>query len=96
MTVGLPTADDSRSGAPDSGARYGRLTACDHINRACLSAPAGHPNGRLSVALSRPVRAVSLARRCLGTSHRLTPVPAPVAGCRRPATATTASDSGAR
>ncbi|GBP21582.1 hypothetical protein EVAR_9767_1 [Eumeta japonica] len=62
--------------------------ARDHINRACLSAPAGHPNGRLSVALSRPARAMSLAKRCPGTIHRLTPVPAAVAEYRRPATTT--------
>ncbi|GBP82340.1 hypothetical protein EVAR_90975_1 [Eumeta japonica] len=35
--------------------RKGRLTARDHINRTCLSAPAGHPNGRLSVNAVRVV-----------------------------------------
>ncbi|GBP10140.1 Probable proline--tRNA ligase, mitochondrial [Eumeta japonica] len=64
--------------------RQGRLTARDQS-----TAPVEHQNGRLSVALSRSVRTVSLARRSPGTSHRLTPVPAPVAGCRRPATTTT-------
>ncbi|GBP66370.1 hypothetical protein EVAR_88480_1 [Eumeta japonica] len=35
------------SSPPTDSTTKGRLTACDHINRACLWAPTGHPNGRL-------------------------------------------------